>query len=48
MPVTGEDLTALQIGSTPLVVCMRSDDVASPKGKKLHFIEPTLPNHKSY
>jgi len=26
MPVTGEDLTALQIGSTPLVVCMRSDD----------------------
>jgi DNA-binding transcriptional LysR family regulator len=26
MPVTGEDLAALQIGSTPLVVCMRSDD----------------------
>jgi DNA-binding transcriptional LysR family regulator len=26
MPVIGEDLAALQIGSAPLVVCMRSDD----------------------
>ncbi len=26
MPITGEDFVALQIGSTPLVVCMRTDD----------------------
>jgi DNA-binding transcriptional LysR family regulator len=26
MPVTGEDFAVLQIGSTPLVVCMRTDD----------------------
>jgi len=26
MPVDGEDFAALQIGSTPLVVCMRADD----------------------
>lgn len=26
MPVTGDDFVALQIGSTPLVVCMRTDD----------------------
>lgn len=26
MPVTDEDFAVLQIGSTPLVVCMRSDD----------------------
>ena len=26
MPVEGDDLAALQIGSTPLLVCMRTDD----------------------
>jgi DNA-binding transcriptional LysR family regulator len=26
MPVTGDDFAVLQIGSTPLVVCMRTDD----------------------
>jgi DNA-binding transcriptional LysR family regulator len=26
MPVEGDDIAALQIGSTPLVVCMRTDD----------------------
>lgn len=26
MPVTGDDFVVLQIGSTPLVVCMRTDD----------------------